>query len=140
MSLRGKAAVVGIGETPVDRLGRKPGEPKKSTAEYLAWAARLAMEDAGLTKRDFDGQGLAAVYTTNHPQPFWPGEAANILGRSHALSLARGHGGASGVSLLGRAAAMSDAFQRARPHARRDRRHARLRDALRRDGAELQDF
>jgi len=59
MSIRGKTAVVGIGETPTDRLGSKPGEPKKSTAEYLAWAARLAMEDAGLTKKDFDGQGLA---------------------------------------------------------------------------------
>ena len=58
MSIRGKTAVVGIGETPTDRLGSKPGEPKKSTAEYLAWAARLAMEDAGLTKKDFDGQGL----------------------------------------------------------------------------------
>ena len=109
MSLRGKAAVVGIGETPVDRLGRKPGETKKSTAEYLAWAARLAMEDAGLTKRDFDGQGLAAVYTTNHSQPFWPEEAANILGLSPAVSLAGGNGGASGVSLLGHAAAMIDA-------------------------------
>ena len=80
MSIRGKTAVVGIGETPTDRLGGKPGEPKKSTAEYLAWAARLAMEDAGLTKKDFDGQGLAAIYTTNHSQPFWPEEVAAILG------------------------------------------------------------
>ena len=29
MSLRGKAAIVGIGETPLDRLGGKPGEPRK---------------------------------------------------------------------------------------------------------------
>jgi hypothetical protein len=66
MSIRGKTAIVGIGETPTDRLGSKPGEPRKSTAEYLAWAARLAIEDAGLTKKDFDDQGLAAIYTTNH--------------------------------------------------------------------------
>src|SRR5438132_10160768 len=76
MSIRGKTAIAGIGETPTDRLGSKPGEPRKSTAEYLAWAARLAMEDAGLTKKDFDSQGLAAIYTTNHSQPFglkkWP--------------------------------------------------------------------
>ena len=26
MSIRGKTAVVGIGETPTDRLGGKPGE------------------------------------------------------------------------------------------------------------------
>jgi len=109
MSLRGKAAIVGIGETPVDRLGSKPGEPRKSTAEYLSWAVRLALEDAGLTKKDLDGQGLAAIYTTNHSQPFWPEEAANILGIAPAVSLAGGNGGASGVSLLGHAAAMIDA-------------------------------
>ncbi len=106
MSLRGKAAIVGIGETPVDRLGAKPGEARKSTAEYLSWAVRLALDDAGLKKKDFDGQGLAAIYTTNHSQPFWPEEAANILGFSPAASLAGGNGGASAVSLLGHAAAM----------------------------------
>ena len=106
MSLRGKAAIVGCGETPVDRLGRGPGEPRKSTAEYLAWAARLALEDAGLTKNDFDGQGLAAIYTTNHSQPFWPEEAAGVLGISPAVLLGGGNGGASAVSLLGQAAAM----------------------------------
>lgn len=106
MSLRGKAAIVGIGETPADRLGAKAGEPRKFTAEYLFWAVRLALEDAGLTKKDFDGQGLAAIYTTNHSQPFWPEEAAAILGISPAVSLAGGNGGASAVSLLGHAAAM----------------------------------
>ncbi len=109
MSLRGKAAIVGIGETPVDRLGSKPGEPRKVTAEYLAWAVRSAMEDAGLTKKDFDGQGLAAIYTTNHSQPFWPEEVAGILGISPAVSLAGGNGGASAVSLLGQSAAMVNA-------------------------------
>src|ERR671911_2148205 len=99
MSIRGKTAIVGIGETPCDRLGSKPGEPRKSTAEYLAWAARLAMEDAGLTKKDFDGQGLAAIYTTNHSQPFWPEEVAAILGLTPGVSLAGGNGGASPGSL-----------------------------------------
>src|SRR6266542_1828874 len=101
MSIRGKTAIVGIGETPTDRLGSKPGEPKRSTADYLAWAARLAMEDAGLTKKDFDDQGLAAIYTTNHSQPFWPEEVAAILGITPGVSLAGGNGGASSVSLLG---------------------------------------
>src|SRR5258705_4375160 len=105
MSIRGKSAVVGIGETPTDRLGSKPGEARKSTAEYLAWAARLAIEDAGLTKKDFDGQGLAAIYTTNHSQPFWPEEVAAILGITPGVSLAGGNGGANPVSLLRHAAA-----------------------------------
>lgn len=106
MSLKGRAAIVGIGETPVDRLGSKPGEPRKSTAEYLSWAARLALADAGLTKRDLDGQGLAAIYTTSHSQPFWPEEVASILGVTPRVLLAGGNGGASSVSLLGHAAAM----------------------------------
>ncbi|MFQ5902373.1 MAG: thiolase family protein [Candidatus Binatia bacterium] len=106
MSLRGKTAIVGMGETPVDRLGRKAGEPRRTTSEYLAWAVRLAIEDAGLTKKDFDGQGLAVVYTTNHSQPFWPEEAAGILGISPGVLLGGGNGGASAVSLLGQASAM----------------------------------
>jgi acetyl-CoA acetyltransferase len=106
MGLRGTAAIVGVGETPVDRLGGKPGEPRKSTSEYLAWAVRLALEDAGLTKKDFDGQGLAAIYTTDHSQPFWPEEAAGILGITPAVLLGGGNGGASAVSLIGQAAAM----------------------------------
>src|SRR6185295_10422622 len=105
MSIKGKTAVVGIGETPTDRLGSKPGEPRKSTAEYLAWAVRLAMEDAGLSKKDFEGQGLAAIYTTNHSQSFWPEEVAANLGIIPGVSLAGGNGGASSVSLLGHAAA-----------------------------------
>ncbi|MBI4491118.1 MAG: thiolase family protein [Deltaproteobacteria bacterium] len=105
MGLKGRAAIVGCGETPVDRLGRKPGEPRRSSAEYLAWAARLALKDAGLTKKDIEGQGLAAIYTTNYPLPFWPEEAAEILGISPGLLLGGGNGGASAVSLLGQAAA-----------------------------------
>ncbi len=61
MSLKGKTAIVGIGETPTDRLGRKPGEPRRGTPEFLSWAARLALEDAGLTKKDLDGQGLRTL-------------------------------------------------------------------------------
>ena len=98
--------MVGIGETPMDRLGRKPGEPRRSTGEYLAWAVRLALEDAGLTKKDFDGQGLAVIYTTDYIQSFWPVEAAEILGISPSVLLGGGNGGSSAVSLLGQAAAM----------------------------------
>lgn len=108
MSLRGKAAIVGCGETPVDRLGRRPDEPRKTTSQYLAWAARLALEDAGLAKRDLDGQGFAAIYTNNYPLPFWPEEAAELLGVSPGWMIGGGSGGASAVSLLGQAAAAID--------------------------------
>lgn len=89
----------------MDRLGRRPGEPRTTTPQYLAWATRLALEDAGLTKKDLEGQGLAVIYTTNYPLPFWPEEAAEILGISPGLLLGGGNGGASAVSLLGQAAA-----------------------------------
>ncbi len=109
MSLKGKAAIVGVGDTPVDRLGRKPGEQRTTMPQYLSLAARLALEDAGLTKKDLDGQGLAAIYTTNYAQPFWPDEAAEILGISPGLLLGGGNGGASAVSLIGQAAAAVNA-------------------------------
>jgi hypothetical protein len=61
MSIRNKAAIVAIGETPTDRLGSKPGEPRKSSAQYLSWAMQLAFEDAGLRLKDFQGQGLGVT-------------------------------------------------------------------------------
>ena len=64
MSMRNKAAIVGIGETPTDRLGSKPGESRKSSAEYLAAAMHLAFEDAGLSLKDFQGQGLGVTIPT----------------------------------------------------------------------------
>src|SRR5262245_12387999 len=105
MSIRGKAAIVGIGETPADRLGSKPGEPRQTAAQYLAAGARLALADAGLRIKDLDGQGLAAVMVSTYPQPFWPGEAAEVLGISPGLLISGGQGGASAVSVLGQAAA-----------------------------------
>src|ERR671914_2296782 len=101
MSIRNAAAVVGIGETPTDRLGSKPGEPRKSSAEYIAWAMRLALEDAGLRLKDFQSQGLGVTIPTAYPQPFWPEEVAEILGITPGLLLGGATGGAGAVSLLG---------------------------------------
>ena len=53
VSIRNQATIVAIGETPTDRLGSKPGEPRKSSAEYISWAMRLALEDAGLSSERF---------------------------------------------------------------------------------------
>ena len=105
MGLRGTTAIVGVGETRPDRFSGKTGEPSISMPQYLSTATRLALADAGLGPRDFDGQGFGAVISTNHPQPFWPEEAAEILGISPGLLLAGGQAGAAAVSLLGQAAA-----------------------------------
>ena len=105
MSIRDKAAIVGIGETPNDRLGSKPGEPRKSSAEYISWAMRLALDDAGLSLKDFNGQGLGVTIPTAYPQPFWPEEVAEILGITPGFLLGGATGGAGSVSLLGAMAA-----------------------------------
>ena len=105
MSIRGKAAIVGIGETPTDRLGSKPGEPRNSSAEYLSWALHLALENAGLSLKDFNGQGLGVTIPTAYPQPFWPEEVAEILGITPGMLFAGGTGGAGSVSLLGQMSA-----------------------------------
>jgi hypothetical protein len=50
MTLRGKAAIVGIGEVPTRRT-----YPGRTTYSLCAEATRLAMTDAGLRKEDIDG-------------------------------------------------------------------------------------
>ena len=105
MSIRNKAAIVAIGETPTDRVGSKPGEPRKSSAEYLAWAMRLALADANLSLQDFQGQGLGVTIPTAYPQPFWAEEVAEILGITPGFLLGGATGGAGAVSLLGGMAA-----------------------------------
>ena len=105
MSIRNKAVVVGIGETPTDRLGSKPGEPRKSSAQYISWAMHLALADAGLSLKDLQGQGLGVTIPTAYPQPFWPEEVAEILGITPGFLLGGATGGAGAVSLLGGMAA-----------------------------------
>ncbi|MDY6892652.1 MAG: hypothetical protein SVO26_02910 [Chloroflexota bacterium] len=51
MTLRGKAAIVGIGEL---KPTKKP-PPGVTAWGLMAEAARLAIEDAGLTREDIDG-------------------------------------------------------------------------------------
>jgi acetyl-CoA acetyltransferase len=101
LSITNKAAIVGIGDTPTDRLGSKPGEPRKSSAEYLSWAMHLALEDAGLSLKDFQGQGLGVTIPTAYPQPFWPEEVSEILGITPGFLLGGATGGAGAVSLIG---------------------------------------
>src|SRR5947209_19631006 len=50
MSLRGKAAIIGIGEVPTRRT-----YPGRTTYSLCAEAARLAIADTGLRKEDIDG-------------------------------------------------------------------------------------
>src|SRR5439155_324506 len=58
-------------------------------------------EDAGLSLKDFQGQGLGVTIPTAYPQPFWPEEVAEILGITPGFLLGGATGGAGAVSLLG---------------------------------------
>lgn len=102
--MRGEVAVVGYGRTPYSRA--KPGEPVVTVDEYLAWAADLALQRAGMTKNDFDGQGLAVSHAEVAHTVNWSAAVAENLGISPKVLLRGDQGGASAGSLLIRAAAM----------------------------------
>jgi len=105
--MRGKVAVVGYGRTPYSRA--KQGERIYTIDEYLAWAAELALERAGMTKNDFDGQGLAVAHAEASHTVNWSAAVAESLGISPRVLLRADQGGASAAALLIRAAAMINA-------------------------------
>lgn len=103
-SMRGEAAIVGYGRTPYSRA--KAGERILTVDQYLAWAASLALENAGMSKKDFDGQGLAVAHAEAAHTVNWSAAVAELLGISPRVLLRGDQGGASAGALLIRAAAM----------------------------------
>src|SRR5271169_792688 len=104
MGLKDKVAIVGYGETPFNRARVDKGETKFSVQEYYAWAIDLALNDSGLEKKDFDGQGLAVAGTSYPHSEIYSAEVAQDLGFSPKLLLRGDHGGANGSALLHQAA------------------------------------
>lgn len=102
--MRGEVAIVGYGRTPYSRV--KPGEPVLTVDEYIAWAAELALEKAGMSKNDFDGQGLAVAHAEAGHTVNWSAAVAEILGISPKVLLRGDQGGATAAALLIRAASM----------------------------------
>ena len=102
--MRADVAIVGYGRTPYSRL--KPGEPVLTVDEYIAWAAELALEKAGMSKNDFDGQGLGVSHAEVAHTVNWSAATAENLGISPQVLLRADQGGASAAALLIRAAAM----------------------------------
>lgn len=102
--MRSEVAIVGCGRTPYSRA--KPGEPVRTVDEYIAWAAELALHQAGLSKNDFDGQGLGVAHAEMAHTVNWSAAVAENLGISPTVLLRGDQGGASASSLLIRAAAM----------------------------------
>ena len=102
--MRADVAIVGYGRTPYSRA--KPGEPALTVDEYIAWAADLALQKAGMSKNDFDGQGLAVAHAEAAHTVNWSAATAENLGISPQVLLRGDQGGASASALLIRAAAM----------------------------------
>ncbi|VTU26320.1 thiolase [Variovorax sp. PBS-H4] len=102
--MRADVAIVGYGRTPYSRA--KPGEPVLTVDEYIAWAADLALQKAGMSKNDFDGQGLGVSHAEAAHTVNWSAATAENLGISPQVLLRGDQGGASAASLLIRAAAM----------------------------------
>ena len=97
-------AIVGCGRTPYTRL--KPGEPVLNVDEFIAWAADLALHQAGMSKNDFDGQGLGVSHAEVAHTVNWSAATAENLGISPQVLIRGDQGGASATSMLIKAAAM----------------------------------
>jgi len=102
--MRAQVAIVGYGRTPYSRA--KQGEPALTVDEYIAWAAELALERAGMSKNDFDGQGLGVSHAEASHTVNWSAATAENLGISPSALIRADQGGASAASMLIRAAAM----------------------------------
>lgn len=102
--MRGEVAIVGVGRTPYSRA--KPGERIYTIDEYIAWAAELALEQSGMSKNDFDGQGLGVAHAEAGHTVNWSAAVAECLGISPKVLLRGDQGGATAAALLIRAAAM----------------------------------
>ena len=102
--MRSQVAIVGCGRTPFSRA--KPGEPFLNVDEYIAWAAELALQQAGMSKNDFNGQGLGVSHAEAAHTVNWSAATAENLGISPQVLIRGDQGGASASSMLIRAAAM----------------------------------
>ena len=102
MSLKGKAAAIGIGEL-------KPiKEPPDLTAlGLMAKVAAEAIADAGLEKRDIDGFLVGVPFAD--PGMIYPASAAEVLGLNLRMLNQVDIGGASPAGMIWRAAAAIDA-------------------------------
>lgn len=99
MSLRGKAAIVGVAESELGEVG-----PGITPLDLIGRATSLALEDAGLEKEDVDGLFSASAY---YPMPTVV--AGEYLGIRPRYSDATNLGGSSFVSHLHHAAVAIDA-------------------------------
>src|SRR5436309_8202831 len=91
-TLRGAAAIVGIGELKPERT-----RPNRDAMSLLAEAAYMAIQDAGLTKKDIDGLVLDPGMTPD-TSGFNP-KMAEYMGLFPTFATASDAQGAAGVTM-----------------------------------------
>ncbi len=102
MSLKGKAAAIGIGELKPYR------EPTDATAlDLMAAVAAEAIADAGLEKKDIDG--LLVGMASADPGMIYPSAIGEMFDLRPRMLNVLDIGGASGAGMIWRAAAAIDA-------------------------------
>jgi acetyl-CoA C-acetyltransferase len=102
MSLKGKAAAIGIGEL---KPLKEPGE--HTALELMGDVAAEAIADAGLQKKDIDGFLVGMPFSD--PGMLYPASAAEVLGINPRMLNVVDIGGASPAGMIWRAAAAIDA-------------------------------
>jgi len=103
MSLKNKAAAIGIGEL---KPLKEPGEGTTALG-LMAEVAAEAIADAGMEKKDIDGFLVGMPF--NDPGMLYPAAAAEVLGFSPRMLNIVDIGGASPAGMVWRAAAAIDA-------------------------------
>ena len=73
-------AIVGYRRTPYRR--NKSAERSYTVDEYIARAAELALDSAGMSKNDLDGQGLGVAHAEVAHTINWSAAVAEVFGRS----------------------------------------------------------
>lgn len=97
MSLRNRAAIVGIGESDIGRL------PHMTGLGLNAQAAKRALDDAGLRPQDIDG--LVTAYTMTEPHFMLGTVLCEYLGLEPDFCASIVAGGATPAIMIGHAAA-----------------------------------
>lgn len=104
--MRQEVAIVGVGETPYSRAKPERGEAVMQAEEYIAWAASLALEDAGLEKAQLDKQGLGVVGSEWPHSEIWSAEVVQNLGVRPRVLLRGDHGGTNAIELIHQASSL----------------------------------
>jgi acetyl-CoA C-acetyltransferase len=102
MSLKGKAAAIGIGEL---KPAKEPGD--LTALGLMAKVSAEALADAGLEKKDIDGFLVGMPYAD--PGMLYPASAIEVLGFAPRMLNVVDIGGASPAGMIWRAAAAIDA-------------------------------